>query len=148
MIYNMHVNWEKTYTIFTRLSFFIIYFWFGLLKVIDKSSATPLVEDLFVKLFSTEPSSLFFVLFGTFEMYIGILFLIPKLTVTALVLVSLHLLATFLPLFLLPNHTWTDFGALGVEGQYILKNMFIISSVIGLWISYTKKVDSNKDSIM
>ena len=39
----------KATTLMARLSLFVIYFWFGFLKVIGQSPASPMVQGLFAK---------------------------------------------------------------------------------------------------
>lgn len=64
--------------LFARLSLFIIYFWFGILKVLGFSPATQLVTDLFNLTFwsALMPIDIFMILFGAFEMLIGVVFLV------------------------------------------------------------------------
>ena len=114
---------------FGRISLFIIYFWFGILKIFDVSAAIPLVHDLMEKTFLIYlmTPAVFLVLFSCYEMLIGILFLIPKLTRFAVVLIFAHMIMTALPLFLLPETTWVGFFTPTLEGQYIIKNLLIIT---------------------
>src|SRR5947209_2051167 len=64
---------------FARLSLFVVYFWFGALKVAGMSPAGPLVSALWLKTIPFVPLDKFMILFACFEMLIGILFLIPRL---------------------------------------------------------------------
>src|SRR3990167_4903565 len=91
---------------FARYSIFLIYFWFGALKVAGASSATPLVLALLGKTISFMEANLFMTLFGLFEMFAGVLFLFPKLTRPAVYISFLHIIVTFLPLLLLPDAAW------------------------------------------
>jgi uncharacterized membrane protein YkgB len=60
-------------------------------------------------------------------MFIGILFIIPKLERIAIFFLILHMIIVALPLFLLPQITWQKFLVPTLEGQYIIKNLAIIS---------------------
>jgi len=71
------------------------------------------------------PFSTFYIFFSFFEMAIGVLFLIRGLERLAIFLLSLHLITTVLPLFLLPQITWRGFLIPTLEGQYIIKNILI-----------------------
>ncbi len=47
-------------------------------------------------------------------------------------LLALHMITTFMPLFLLPSITWAGFFVPTLEGQYIIKNLVIIAAAIGI----------------
>jgi uncharacterized membrane protein YkgB len=117
---------------FARIALFIIYAWFGILKVCGVSPASPLVTALLEKtLFFITPHT-FLILFGLFEVLIGILFLIPQCKKVALVLFTLHMITTFMPLILVPGATWQGLFIPTLEGQYIIKNLALMSVVIFL----------------
>jgi uncharacterized membrane protein YkgB len=42
------------------------------------------------------------------------------------------MIATFLPLFILPQETWSGFLVPTLEGQYIIKNLVLIAAAIGI----------------
>jgi uncharacterized membrane protein YkgB len=115
-----------------RIGLFIIFFWFGLLKVIGQSPASPLVSALFNHTISFMSFGNFMVLFGLFECLIGLLFLIKGAERIVIPLLFLHMVATFIPLFLLPEITWTHPFVPTLEGQYILKNILVIATAIGI----------------
>ncbi len=116
----------------SRIALFVIFFWFGLLKVLGFSPATPLVSTLFQKTISFMPFAEFLVLFGLFEMLIGVLFLIPKATRITIPLLAIHMATTVLPLFMLPKVAWTSWFVPTLEGQYIIKNLVLIAAAIGI----------------
>ena len=124
---------KENYLLSIRISFFIIYTWFGLLKVFDVSGATNLVQDLLNFMLPGFPEDLFVFLFGLFEMFVGIIFLYKPFTKLAIFLATVHLLMCTFPLFVLPQYTWNGNGILTQTGQYIIKNIFIVSGLIGLW---------------
>jgi len=118
---------KKIWEPISRISLFIVFFYFGLLKVLNLSPATPLVEALASKTISFLDFNFFIIFFGFFEMMIGLAFIVPKLERLAVFLLGLHMITTFLPLVLLPKVTWISFLVPTLEGQYIIKNLVIIS---------------------
>ncbi len=131
-----------------RFALFIIYFWFGLLKVIGLSPASPMVHKLFnitvTPILPFMPFSSFIVLFGLFEMAIGILFFIPKMEKVALSLFGIHMFTTILPIFFMAE-IWERSFVPTLEGQYIIKNIALIACALSIWISLEpKKSDSEK----
>lgn len=119
---------RKAEVLLARFAIFIVYFWFGLLKVLGMSSATPLVQALFEKTMAGMSFGSFYIFFSLFEMVIGVLFLIRGLERLAVFLLGLHLVTTILPLVFLPHMTWQAFLVPTLEGQYIIKNILIIAS--------------------
>ena len=117
---------------FARLSLFVVYFWFGALKLFDLSPANPLVSDLLSKTLPFISFETFIVLLGLFEIVIGISFLFPKLLKFSVVLLVLHMITTIMPLILLPQVTWSAPFAPTLEGQYIIKNLLIIAVALSL----------------
>ncbi len=113
---------------FARLSLFIIYFWFGILKVLMLSHANPLVQDLLnVTFLKFIPAHTFFILFGIFEMIIGLMALVKKWSKAFFILVVLHLFTTAMPLILLVDVAWSAWFVPTLIGQYILKNLALLS---------------------
>ena len=111
-----------------RISLFVIYFWFGFLKSIGVSPAEGLVNNLFhitlERFMSFNP---FFLLFGLFECIIGLSWLIPKYTKLSFYALVFHLVLTVLPLFVLPNDSWTSILTPTLVGQYIIKNLALLA---------------------
>lgn len=109
---------------FARVALFVIFFWFGILKVFLLSPAGPLVVDLLeVTFLSFIPPEKFLIGFGFFEMMLGIMALIPRLERFTFAFIGIHLCTTVLPLFLLPEVTWYQAFVPTLIGQYILKNL-------------------------
>lgn len=113
---------------FARFSLFVVFFWFGFLKTIGESPASPLVQVLFQKTIPFMSFETFIILFGVFECVIGILFLIRGAEVPALILLVLHQITTTMPLILLGTVTWSQFMVPTMEGQYIIKNLLLLSA--------------------
>lgn len=130
------LKWDKNYSDeFARVAIFIIFVWFGLLKVIGVSPAAGLVEMLLVETLPFIPFDVFFPAFGIFEMIVGILFLVPKWTRAAILILFLHMITTFLPIIFLPEISWQSFGVLTLEGQYIVKNVAIVTLAMALGLT-------------
>jgi uncharacterized membrane protein YkgB len=116
----------------SRFGLFVVFFWFGILKVLELSPASGVVQRLFESTVSFMPFSTFLILFGLFECLIGLLFLIRGTERVVIPLLLIHMVTTFGPLFLLPGETWTSFLVPTLEGQYIIKNLVIIATAIGV----------------
>lgn len=110
-----------------RLALFVVFFWFGALKVFYISPANPLVEMLLQETLPFMTFGQFIVLFGIFEMIIGLTFLIPRLDRLAVALLVMHMGTTFMPLVLLPEIAWEAPLVPTLEGQYIIKNLVILA---------------------
>jgi len=115
-----------------RVALFVVYFWFGVLKLAGVSSAGPLVTALWQKTIPFIPLDVFMVLFSCYEMLIGVLFLIPALKRLAIGLLLLHVSMTVLPLALLPDIVWKMFLVPSLEGQYIIKNIVMVALALSL----------------
>lgn len=122
---------------FARIALFVVFFWFGVLKVYGASPASPLVEHLLQKTLPFVTFSQFIVFFGIYEMVIGIAFLIPKLERLAIALLAVHMVTTFMPLVLLRETTWQAPFIPTLEGQYIIKNLVIIALAMGIAANLT-----------
>lgn len=116
-----------------RFALFLIYAWFGALKVFGMSPASRMVLELQHR---TLPALIgdhtFMVVFGLFEILIGVLFVIPRAERVALVLFAAHMVMTVLPLFCLPHMAWTGWFVPTLEGQYIIKNIALIAIAVSI----------------
>jgi hypothetical protein len=107
----------------------LVYIWFGLLKVVGTSPAEALVTKLFN--LTLEPYmgiQTFLVMLGLGEFAIGLLWLFPCSTKVAFWVMIAHMFTTFLPVIFLPNETWQSFLTLTLTGQYIIKNVVLLSA--------------------
>jgi uncharacterized membrane protein YkgB len=80
---------------------------------------------------------------GLWEIAIGVAFLVPALTRVALLLLLPQMPGTFLPLVMLPEVCFTiaPFG-LTLEGQYIIKNLVIISCALIIGGTALRRADA------
>lgn len=114
-------------TTLLRGSLAAIFCWFGLLKVLGSSPAAGLVADT-VFWFD---AAWFVPLLGVWEMAIGVGLCFRRTLPAALALLFLQMPGTFLPMVLLPDACFTAFPyGLTMEGQYIVKNLTLISAAI------------------
>src|SRR3989338_7948909 len=113
--------------LFLRISMGIIFVWFGLLKVFGHSP----VNDLVARTVYWFDPAIFIPVLGWWEALIGVCFLFHRLIRAALFLLFLQIGGTFLPLVILPDVCFQKAPfILTMEGQYIVKNLLIISAAI------------------
>ncbi len=115
-----------------RVSFGIIFIWFGILKPMGISAAESLVLAT-VPWLPVFEGQTWVAIIGWWEVLIGIAFLFPQLIRVAIGLLALQMVGTFMPLLFLPEVTFQPgkipFGPT-MEGQYIIKNLMIISAAL------------------
>ena len=123
-----------------RLPLFIIFFWFGLLKVIELSPARQLIIDtvFWMPFLSAET---WVIVIGYWEILIAIFFLTKRTTFLAMILLFLQMSGTFMPLILLPDISFQSSNPLlpTLEGQYIIKNIIIITAALVIGRKYLIK---------
>ncbi len=117
-----------------RLSLGIIFIWFGILKPLGISPAESLVLATVRWMPLFDPETWLHVI-GWWEVVIGVTFLYRPMNRIAIALLFLQMVGTFMPLVVLPSVTFQEgripYG-LTVEGQYIVKNLVIISAALVL----------------
>jgi len=108
-----------------RFSIALIFIWFGLLKPLGMSPE----EELIKRTVYWVSPQIFLPVLGWWEVAVGLCLLYRPLIRIALLLLLLQLPGTMLPLILLPEICFTQppFG-LTLEGQYIVKNIFLVSA--------------------
>ncbi len=123
---------NKAFMPVARFGLFVVFFWFGILKVLELSPASGVVARLFEQTIPFMSFDSFLILFGLFECLIGVLFIIKGAERIVIPLLFIHMITTFGPLVFLPGETWTSFMVPTLEGQYIIKNLVIIATAIGI----------------
>jgi uncharacterized membrane protein YkgB len=108
-----------------RYSISLIFVWFGVLKPLGMSPEAELIKRT---VYWVSPQ-IFLPGLGWWEVTIGLCLLYRPLIRIALLFLLLQLPGTMLPLILLPEICFTHppFG-LSLEGQYIVKNLFLLSA--------------------
>lgn len=139
---NLSINTPVDYSVsptilwLNRISLFVVFFWFGFLKILHISPAEGLVTHLHqVTIGSVISIENFLILLGITECLIGVLWIIPKLTKWAFWLFMAQMATTFLPLLFLPSDTWQNTMVLTLTGQYIIKNVVLIASAVTIYRS-------------
>jgi uncharacterized membrane protein YphA (DoxX/SURF4 family) len=115
-----------------RISIFIIYFWFGFLKVLSLSPATPLASALVSHTIGMQYFTFSFKVLAVYECVLGVLFLIPALTRLSAVLLAIHLVIVSSPLVLVASVAWVHPLVPTMEGQYIIKDLAILALAVGI----------------
>lgn len=122
----------------SRIALGIVFMWFGMLKVFGESPANELVTRT---VYWFDPK-IFIPVLGWWEFAIGACFLFRPLLRFAIFLLFLQIGGTFLPLILLPDVCYNGNPLLlTIEGQYIVKNLLIISSAIVVGGSVGNKIN-------
>ena len=117
-----------------RAALFVIYFWFGFLKIISASPAEQLVAHLHeLTIHQFISIDKFLIALGAAECVIGVLWLIPRLTKYALAIFLVQVATTFLPLVVLPEDTWQNAWVLSLTGQYIFKNIVLVACAFTIY---------------
>ena len=113
---------------FLRYSLGVIYIWFGILKPFGLSPAQELVENT---VYWFDNPKTFVPILGWWEVVIGLTMCIKPLIRVSIFLLFIQMPGTFLPLILLPEVCFNNFPfGLTLEGQYIIKNLIIISAAL------------------
>jgi uncharacterized membrane protein YphA (DoxX/SURF4 family) len=124
-----------------RVSIGIIYLWFGVLKFFFGLSPAEQVasQTIHQLTFGFLPDHLAIQVLAVWECGLGILLICCKWMRIVLIMMFIHMGCTFTPFLLFPHQTFMrmpyDFTLLG---QYIMKNIIIISGGIVLWQQYVK----------
>lgn len=115
-----------------RWSLAVIFIWFGILKPLGVSPAAPLVLQTVDWMPVLSPNQ-WLAIIGWWEVLIGVTFLFRRTLRIAIGLLALQMVGTFMPLVMLPDITFQPDAwpyAPTMEGQYIIKNLLIISAAL------------------
>lgn len=136
-------SWMSRYgLLLLRLSVGIVFFWFGILKFIPGLSPA---QDLAIRTidllsFGLVPGSVSIHILAGWEVLIGIGLLSGKFMRATLLLLFLQMVGTMTPVFLFPSEVFTKVPyAPTLEGQYIIKNLVIVSAGIVLGATVRKR---------
>ncbi len=115
-----------------RISIGLIFVWFGVLKFWPGLSpadqlATETIDLLFFGLITEDLAR---VLLATLETAIGIGLITGMFMRFTLLLLVGQMLGAVTPLFLFPEVTWSQLFVPTLEGQYILKNIVVVSAAL------------------
>jgi uncharacterized membrane protein YphA (DoxX/SURF4 family) len=116
-----------------RICLGIVFLWFGVLKFFPELSpaqdlATRTIETLS---FGLVKPSLSLPVLAAWECLIGLGLITKRFLRVTLILLFVQMLGTFTPILLFPQETWVRFPTVPtMEGQYILKNIVLVSSAL------------------
>jgi uncharacterized membrane protein YkgB len=119
-----------------RISLGIVFFWFGVLKFFPGSSPAEQLaaNTIAVLTFGVVKPAVSIYMLASLEVLIGIALISRLFLRTTLFLLFFQMLGTVTPLFIFPHETFSSFPLVPtLEGQYIIKNIILISAgfVIG-----------------
>jgi uncharacterized membrane protein YphA (DoxX/SURF4 family) len=130
------VDWMAAHGIaLLRVSLGIVFFWFGALKFVPGASpAEGLASETVARLsFGLVDPKVALVVLAAWETGIGLLLVLGRHLRLALGLLLLQMAGTLTPLVLFPSLTFARFPfEPTMEGQYILKNLVLISAAIAI----------------
>ncbi len=138
------IHWlRKSFLPLARFAVFVVYFYFGILKIFGLSPAGPLAHALTNKTIGAAHFDAAYLILAIFECLIGVLFLFPKLTRVVIPLLFVHIVIVCSPLILVPSLAWDKPFVPTLEGQYIIKNVIIVALAIGI-AAQTKPLTKTK----
>lgn len=126
-----------------RVSIGIIFFWFGALKFFDGMSPaqTLAIETINLMTFGLFTEKVIIYGLASWEVLIGIGMLFNLFIKQTIILLFLQMAGTFMPVFLFPGEVFNIFPySLTLEGQYIVKNLVVISGAIIIGGKLPKKM--------
>lgn len=130
---------------FLRISIGLVYFVFGVLKFFPSlSPAEELAgETINMMTFGLISPAIGLVLLAIMESAIGFLLITNRAVKLVLVVAISHMLCTFLPLILLPSYSFQDAPfTLSIVGQYIIKNIILVSAMLVLYAQRGKQLQN------
>ena len=125
-----------------RVTLAIVFVWFGALKVFDRSP----VEDIVKATVFFLPGDPFFCILGLLEILIGVGLLVPIAPRITLVMFLAQMVGTFLTLLVLPEQSFQGGNPLllGVLGEFVVKNLVLISAGLVIGASLRHKAALGK----
>lgn len=115
-----------------RISIGLVFVWFGVLKFWPGLSPADQLatETIDLLSFGLIPENLARVQLAILETAIGIALIAGKFLRFTLLLLVFQMLGAVTPLFLFPEVTWSQLLVPTLEGQYILKNIVLVSAAL------------------
>jgi uncharacterized membrane protein YkgB len=118
-----------------RIALGVVFLWFGALKLVPGLSPAETLAGRTIETLTlgVVPASVAVPVLALWEVAIGIGLLVGRWMRVTLALLFVQMLGTITPLFLFPAETWVIFPiAPTLEGQYIIKNIVLVSAAIVL----------------
>lgn len=130
----MIAGWMARHGVFLlRLSLGVVFFWFGILKFFNGLSPAESLATRTISVLSMGkvPASTSLPVLAAWECLIGLGLLTGKAQRLTLLLLFVQMSGTLLPLFFFPHEVFLRIPyAPTLEGQYIIKNLVLISAAI------------------
>lgn len=123
---------QRAYVPAARLALAVVYIWFGALKIFGLSPASPLASALVERTVGGAYFDQLFLALAVGEVALGLLILVPRLTRLLVPLFFIHLVIVSTPLLLVPGLAWDGWFVPSLEGQYIIKNVLIVSALLAI----------------
>ena len=133
---------KRHYQWIARVSLFVIFFYFGFLKLVGLSPADDLALGFATKMGMGNVAMELFYFLAVIECIIGVLMLLPRLTRVAILIMVVHMALVSSPLLLYPEAVWQRPLVPNLEGQYIIKNAALVALALGL-VATTKPLTRN-----
>lgn len=133
---------KRHYQWIARVSLFVIFFYFGFLKLVGLSPADELALGFASKMGMGAFDMELFYLLAIIECVIGVLMLLPKFTRVAILIMVAHMALVSSPLMLYADAVWQRPLVPNLEGQYIIKNVALVALALGL-VATTKPLTRN-----
>ena len=143
-------KWMARYGIvFLRISVGLVFLWFGALKFFPGMSPAQdlAIRTIQVMTLGLVPAQVALYTLATWETLIGVGLILGVFMRETLLLLFLQMLGTLTPLVFFPQETFTLFPiAPTLEGQYIIKNLVLISAgiVMGATVRGGRIIDDPK----
>jgi uncharacterized membrane protein YphA (DoxX/SURF4 family) len=144
------IDWMSVNGIYLlRISVGIIFFWFGFQKFFPGISSAEDIATRTIDVLSfgivQAPYSM--PILATWETLIGLGFLTGKFLRTTVILLYLQMAGTIFPLFVFPDETFYMVPFVPtIEGQYILKNIILITAAMVILAWDQGRIISKKKS--
>lgn len=139
----MSNNQEQTafFLTFLRILLGIIYLWFGILKIINRSPAAPLLANTF----PWWDPAIVVPATGCLEVVIGTGFLFPKILRWTFPLFVLQLSGTFLSFIICPQLMFNqNLLLLTTEGEFVSKNLILLTAGCLVYVLTVSTDDGKK----
>lgn len=118
------------------ISIGIIYVWFGLLKFFPGLSPADMLAKQTISLLTLNliPENVGIIMLAIIEVAIGVCLIINVQLKKVIVAALIHLVLTFIPVIFFPEISFSEAPfSLTLVGQYIIKNIVIISALLMIY---------------
>lgn len=106
----------------------VIFLWFGILKLLGVSPVSDLIIEIINVLKPSLDGNAFVLGIGILEIVIALTIIDRDLLRLSIIFLLIYIVFMSLPLFVMPGITWTGFLIPTLMGQYLLKNILIVTS--------------------